>query len=64
MVKLRGFTPEATVPLSSDKLWFAELCSKQSNRDSVDTRGMVGTYNHDMSECVCARIGILPSSFC
>lgn len=40
-------------PLSSDELWFAELGSKQSNRDLVDPRGMVGTYNYAMPLCVC-----------
>lgn len=53
VAKLGGFTPVTMVPLSSDELWFAELGSKQSNRDLVDTRGMVGTYNYAMPLCVC-----------
>lgn len=53
VVKLSGFTPAAMAPLSSDKLWFAELGSKQSNKDLVDIRGMVGTYNHATPLSVC-----------
>lgn len=53
VAKLSGFTPVAMAPPSSHELWFAELGSKQRNRDLVDTRGMVGTYSHAMPLSLC-----------
>lgn len=62
VAKLSGFTPVAMAPLSSHERWFAELGSKQSNRDLVDTRGMVGTYSHAMPFSVFSWVFYLTAS--